>query len=72
MNLGEQIFEALSDVGIDLVDMAEHERFAKPFWHRVLPLAASAALLIGMGAAVRHHFSDLQPREPVAKPPQVE
>ena len=64
MNIGEQIFEALTDVGADLVDMAEHQRFAGSPWRKAVSLAACAALLIGMGAAARQLFSGIQRREP--------
>jgi len=61
---GKNIHDAVEYVGYDLIDAAENQRFLRPVWQTLLPVAAMVALLIGLGtAAVRH----LQP--PVVVPP---
>lgn len=45
----EQLLEAMSEVGLDLVDMAEKLRMPKSFWRRTLPVAACAILMLGAG-----------------------
>lgn len=45
----EQLLEAMSEVGLDLVDMAEKLRMPKSFWRRTLPVAACAALMLCAG-----------------------
>ena len=45
---GKDIHDAVEYVGYDLVDMAEKQRFARPFWQTALPVAAMIALLLGV------------------------
>ena len=49
MNFSEQLLDAMGDVGVDLVDMAEKVRFRKSFLRRTIPAAACLALLLGAG-----------------------
>lgn len=56
MNLGEQIFSALTDVGTDLVDMAEHQRMERSPWRKLGSIAACLAVLLGLGAALRYYL----------------
>ena len=46
---GEWMFRAIGDVGSDLIDSAEHRRFAAGIWRRLAPLAACLVLLVGLG-----------------------
>ena len=72
MNIGEQIFEALTDVGTDLVDMAEHQRFAKSPWRKAVSMAACLAMVVGMGAAAWQILPDLKHKTPtVSETPKV-
>ena len=45
---GKDIHDAVEYVGYDLVDTAEKQRFARPFWQTALPVAAMIALLLGV------------------------
>ena len=54
MNFSEQLLDAMGDVGVDLVDMAEKVRFRKSFLRRSLPVAACLALLLGAGWFARN------------------
>lgn len=45
---GKDIHDAVEYVGYDLVDMADKQRFARPFWQTALPVAAMVALLLGV------------------------
>lgn len=49
MSFAEQMLDALGEVGVDLVDMAERQWFPKSFLRRTLPVAACAALMLGAG-----------------------
>lgn len=55
MTFAEQILEALGDVGTDLVDMSEKQRFPGSVLRRTLPVAACAALLL-TGALVANRY----------------
>lgn len=45
---GELVFRAMGGIGGDLIDTAEHRRFAAGPWRRLLPMAACLALLVGL------------------------
>lgn len=45
----EELLDALGEVGMDLVDLAEKVRFPKALWRRVLPTAACAAVILFAG-----------------------
>ena len=51
----EQLFEALSEVGDDLITMAEQKRFASP-WRKWAPTAAVLAVALCIGALAMPHF----------------
>jgi len=53
MTAAEQLLDAIGEVGLDLVDMAEKVRFPKSFLRRTLPVAACMALLLGAGLYLR-------------------
>ena len=58
MKFAEQLLDAMGGVGVDLVDMSETMRFPKSFWRRSLPVAACAALMVGLGVlGQRYLFS---------------
>ena len=60
MTVAEQILEALGDVGIDLVDMSEKQRFSGSLLRSVLPVAACAALLL-TGGMLAHRYLTAPP-----------
>lgn len=66
MNVGEQIFSALTDVGTDLVDMAEHQRFDRSPWRKLASMAACLAVILGLGAALWYYLpgTPVQPVDP--------
>ena len=39
---GKDIHNAVEYVGYDLVDMAEKQRFARPFWQTALPVPTTS------------------------------
>ncbi len=47
MNVGEQIFTAMSYIGLDLVDTAEQKRYAPTWGRQLLSAAACLALILG-------------------------
>lgn len=57
MNFADQLLDAVGDVGMDLVDMAEKIRFPKSFLRRTLPVAACMAVLLGAGLYFRTWFT---------------
>ena len=65
---GKQLYDAVEYVGQDLIATAETQRFSRPVWQSLLPVAAMAAILIGIGAAVH----PVQPPVSVIPPQQEE
>ena len=57
MTFSDQLLDAVGEVGLDLVDMAERLQFPKSFWRRSLPVAACIGLLLGAGLFVKNRFS---------------
>ena len=57
MKFTDQLLDAIGDVGVDLVDMAERMRFPKSFLRRTLPVAACMAILLGAGLYARSYLS---------------
>lgn len=57
MTVAEQILDALGDVGMDLVDMAERQRFPGSLLRRALPVAACAALMLAGGVLAQRYLS---------------
>lgn len=54
MKREQQILWAMTDLGDDVVDLAEQIRFAKPLWKQLLPVAACVLLLVGAGMQMQH------------------
>ena len=67
MTVAEQILDALGDVGMDLVDMSEKQRFPGSFLRRTLPVAACAALML-TGGLLAHRYLTVAPAAPQAQP----
>lgn len=65
MTTAEQILEALGEVGMDLVDLSEKQRFSRSFLRRTLPLAACAALMITCGVLAQRYLT-AAPETPTA------
>ena len=70
MTAAEQILEALGEVGMDLVDMSEKQRFPRSFLRRTLPVAACAALMI-TGGVLAQRYLTTPPAAPAAQPSVV-
>lgn len=58
---GKDIHDAVEYVGHDLVDMAEKQRFARPFRQTILPVAAMIALLLGVTLTLPRPAQPLEP-----------
>lgn len=71
MSRAEQLFAALSDVGIDLIDMAQTRRFSKSPWRTVLGTAACAAVILS-AALFLHRQPQVDPPAEVLPPPVIE
>ena len=73
MSFADQLLDAVGDVGMDLVDMAEKIRFPKSFLRRTLPVAACMVLLLGVGLYARSYlFAGPAQSQPAAELPAVE
>lgn len=70
MSFSEQLLDAMGDVGVDLVDMAEKVRFRKSFLRRSLPAAACLMLLLGAGLFAQSWLGSGEPaaNAPAAQP----
>ena len=71
MSRAEQLFAALGDVGIDLIDMAQTRRFSKSPWRTVLGTAACAAVILS-AALFLHRQPQVEPPAEVLPPPVIE
>lgn len=71
MTVAEQILDALGEVGMDLVDMSEKQRFPKSFLRRTLPVAACLALMLAGGVLAQHYLT-AAPAVPAALPAAAE
>jgi len=72
MTFSDQLLDAVGEVGLDLVDMAERVQFPKSFWRRSLPVAACVCLLLGAGLFVKTRISaDLPLTQPSQQPETV-
>jgi len=69
MKFAEQLLDAMGGVGVDLVDMSETMRFPKSFWRRSLPVAACAALMLGLGVMGQRYLFSGQTAAPAAEMP---
>ncbi len=67
MKGSEQILDAMSGIGDDLVIMAEQQRFPRSGWQKVLPMAACLLLIIGGIAGLKQ-----LPGQPVQTEPPAE
>ena len=67
MTLAEQILDAMGEVGMDLVDMSEKQRFPKSFLRRTLPAAACLALML-TGGVLAQRYLTAAPEAPAAMP----
>ena len=50
---GEYLYEAIGGISPAYVDEAEKQRFSKPLWRTLAPVAACAAVILGMYAGFR-------------------
>lgn len=70
MKFSEQLLDALGEVGVDLVDLSEKQRFPKSFLRRTLPVAACAALMLGAGLYAWDYLQ-VEPAAPAAQTVQT-
>ena len=68
MKRAQQILWAMTELGDDVVDMAEELHFEKPLWKQLLPIAACLVLLTGIVMQI-HHFHPIA-QEAATPPPQ--
>ena len=68
MKRAQQILWAMTELGDDVVDMAEELRFEKPLWKQLLPIAACLVLLTGIVMQIQHLHPIAQ--EAATSPPQ--
>ena len=74
MNTSEEILTAMSGIGEDLVVMAEHQRFPRSAWQKVLPVAACLLIVIGSIAGLKNLTAQpvyTEPPTEAVQPPEV-
>lgn len=70
MTFAEQILDAMGEVGMDLIDMSEKQRFPRSFLRRTLPVAACAALMLTGGVLIQRYLT-AEVGTPAAQPSAV-
>ena len=71
MTFAEQILDALGEVGMDLIDMSEKQRFPRSFLRRALPVAACLALML-TGGVLAQRYLTAEVAAPAAQPSVVQ